>query len=301
MTAAKTPIHVRRRLMQFSMRSLLLAMTVLCIWLGIHAHRVRKQKEAVRAIRESGGWVYYEFQETPGKPGNFDVRLRPALHNWLCAALGDDFFYDAVEVNLVYSTDSGTREENANLSDDALQHLEGLPQLRHLLLCRGQATDRGLQRVGKLNKLERLYMWHASEVTDQGVAHLSKLRNLKSIHLDSSRVTDESLRLLAKLPSLERLALQQNHFTDQGLAYLKGNATIRSLWVGLGDGEITNAAMPYLAEMPNLECLDLQKTQVTLSGLELLGQAKNLKELIIGGTNADASAMQKLFPNCTVR
>lgn len=294
------PLQPRRRLLQFGLRTLFLLTTVCAVWFGIHVHRMREQKEAVKAIRNFGGWVFYDFQETLSGSGKFDVRTEPSLPPWLVSAFGEDFFYDISEVNLVYSNDSGKRQENANFSDDALRHLSAFPNLRFLLICNGQATDDGLNYVGRLRKLEGLYMWHASEVTDAGVAHLSELTKLKKIHLDGSKISDESLRVLSRLPSLEEWSLQKNCFTDRGLSYLANNTMIRQLCVGLGGSDITDAGTTSLRGLVKLELLDLQGTKVTAKGLDNLKTLAKLKNLWLSGTTADSSLLEQALPNCKI-
>jgi hypothetical protein len=291
-----------RRFFQFGLRTLLIAMTVFSVWLGIYVHRVRQQKAAVKAIREYGGWVHYDFQEAPPQSLKFDAQAEPKLPAWLVQALGDDFFFDVIEVNLVYNDDSGKREDNRNISGDVLRHLQALPELRQLLLYKGQATDEGLKFVGAQTKLERILMWDASEVTDAGVAHLASLVSLKKIHLSNSRITDDSLRTLALLPALETMSLQGNRFTNAGLAHLKGNDRLRALWLGLGDTHITDAGMPYLAYLRNLEQLDLQKTKVTSKGLAHLTRLKKLTWLLLtGGGGVDTRDFERALPNCKVQ
>ena len=51
------PSKPRRRWFQYSLRTLLVLVTVLCVWLGVTVNRARKQREAVAAIQELGGTV----------------------------------------------------------------------------------------------------------------------------------------------------------------------------------------------------------------------------------------------------
>ncbi len=66
---------------------------------------------------------------------DFDPKAESAVPKWLLDRLGLDFFYSVVQVNLNYSEDGGKREENHNPTDEALQRLANLPNLR--VLCQG--------------------------------------------------------------------------------------------------------------------------------------------------------------------
>jgi len=298
---SEAPRKPRRRWLQFGLRTLLLATTVFGVWLGIHMQRVRRQREAVRAIRDFGGCVHYDFQAAPKPTGwQFDSRIEPPIPKWLLSRLGVDFFYNVVEVNLVYDFDSGAAEANPNVTDAALPHLESFPKLRALYLKETQATDDGLRLVGKLKGLTDLYMWDAANVTDEGIFHLSGLSNLKNIHVSNSQIGDESLRVLGSLPLVQSMSLQGNHFTDQGLAHLQDCATLHELWIGMGPTTITDAGMSFLRQLTNLEGLDLSNTRVTGDGLAQLAGLTKLKALYLSGTNADSSALRKALPKCSI-
>jgi hypothetical protein len=291
----------RRRWLQFGLRSLLLLITVFGVWFGLYIKRVRRQKEAVQAIREFGGWVHYDFQETTTLAGtNFDSRIEPPLPKWLVDRLGEDFFFNVAEVNLVYNDDGGRRLDNANVAATALEHLAAFPKLRVLLVKETQATDDGLRTVGQLKRLTHLYMWDASQVTDAGIAHLAGLANLRKIHIGHSQIGDESLKVLAALAQLDDMSLQGNRFSDRGLAYLKDCDNLRELWVGIGPTSITDAGMPSLALIKNLELLDLQNTRVTSAGLEHLSSLTKLKSLYLSGTKADSPKLRQALPNCKI-
>jgi hypothetical protein len=294
----------KRRHLQFGLRTLFLMTTVFAVWLGIHMHRARKQKDAVKAIRDFGGWVHYDYQEATVGSQSFDVGRKSSVPRWLLSTFGEDFFHNVVQVNLVYNGEDGKQQFNFNFSSGALRHLTAFPKLRDLLLTQGQATDDGLKHVGQLTNLERLRMWDAPDVKDAGVAHLSRLTKLKWLHISNSKMTDKSLGVLAQLPSLEILAVQYHGFTDNGVAKFKGNTRIRSLWLAGrgGDGnDITDRSMPSLSTLTNLEELDLQNSKVTTRGAERLEALKNLKHLAVGGSRVEARRLSRVLPNCEVR
>ena len=288
----------KRRWFQFSLRTLLLAVLVVAVWLGWYCDRARRQKQSVTAISRLGGWVYYDYELVNDK---YDPQAASWVPGWLRSQLGVDFFHNVVEVNLVYHYDKGKRLDNAQVTDGALYRLDGFPRLRRLLLYEGQATDQGLAEVGRLKHLEHLYMWDAGKVTDAGIAHLRKLRKLKYLHCDDSQMADESLRVLAALPRLERLWLQGNRFTDRGLAYLEGMTQLEELWIGMGPTNITDDGVQHLKGLVNLERLGLQETKVTSKGLEHLKGLKNLKSLSLWGSQVkDPSRLREALPNCEI-
>ena len=314
----------RRRWLQFGLRTLLLATTIFGIWLGFYMQRVRRQEDAVRAIREFGGWVHYDFQEIPTQPFDFDARAKSPVPEWLLSWLGEDFFSDVVDVNLVYTNDSGERENNLNVTNEALPHLTALPKLRQLGLKATQATDDDLRIVGGLKTLKRFYFWDAKNITDRGVFHLSGLTRLEEIHLSFSQIGDEGLRVLAQLPKMQFIGVQGGRFTDRGLEFLKGKEQLRGLWVGIGATKITDAGVRYLSGLTNLEYLELQTTGVTDAGMEHLKgltnlerlylsgtkvsdaglshlhDLKSLKKLVLFGTQATGNDLKKAVPGCTV-
>lgn len=75
-----------RRWFQYSLRSFLILVTALAIWLGVVVNRAREQREAVKAIEALGGFAQYDWQyiepSTDEPPG-------PA---WLRRIVGDDAF-----------------------------------------------------------------------------------------------------------------------------------------------------------------------------------------------------------------
>jgi hypothetical protein len=265
-----------RRLLRFRLRTLLIVTTLVCVWLAWHVHRTKEQRQAVAAIREFGGWVYYDYQYPDPSKRSADLEARSPFPTWLVDRLGVDFFHDAVEVNLVYSNEGGKRQDNANRSDAALQFLPALPGLRRLLLTERQASDDALRHVARLRRLEEFFLWDGYDVTDRGAAHLAKLPRLRYVHLSNARLTDASLALFGRMPRLEGLCLQFNCFSDAGLKELTQLDRLESLWVcgSAAEGSaISDEGLQALESLPRLEELGVQHTEVTSAGLERFHQA----------------------------
>lgn len=290
--------------LRFSLRGLLIAVTVICVALGWRLNRAAKQREAVEEIRAAGGWVYYDYQHYDPDTAKFDVQAESSTPRWLLDPVGVDFWHDVDALNMAYQEASGQRWDNEQPATNIAPQLAHLPRLRFLGLTERSVNDAGLQRVGELKQLEVLLYWDAPGVTDDGAVQFHDMPRLRYLGMSSSEIGDRGLAAFAKLPGLEGLTLQGNNITDAGLAALAGHPRLKSLWVG-GQHDrpsrITNAGVQHLAQIPTLETLDLQNTQVTVEGLKPLQDLPALKQLYLSGSQADDfEAVSEMFPKCQV-
>lgn len=301
---AKKP-SPRRWGLRFSMRSLLIAVTIFCLALGWRLNRASKQRDAVRAIKEAGGWVYYDYQNYDPKTGSFDAQAEPREPAWLRGPVGIDFWHDVIGLNMSFHEDGNERWDNEQPPINISAHLVHLPRLKFLGLSEHSVDDAGMEYVGGLKELEVLLYWDASGITDVGATHLRGMHRLRYLNMGASEIGDAGLQSLAKLEGLEGLVLQQgNNITDEGLASLIGHPRLKYLWVGGGHrrpSSITDAGVVHIAQIPNLEEVDLQYSQVTVPGLEPLHRLKNLKGLVLNGSQADdLDAVSAVFPKCRI-
>jgi hypothetical protein len=289
--------------LRFSLRGLLIVVTVLCVALAWRLHRATLQHEAVQAIRDAGGWVYYDYQRYEPETCQFDKEATPWEPEWLQSHVGVDFFHDVTAVNMSFHGNGIVRRDERAPDPDIAPHLAHLPRLRFLGLTPGACNDDGMRYVGQLRSLEVLLFWDAPHITDAGAAHLTNMPSLRCLGMGSSQVGDRGLATIARLPRLDDLSMQCNNVTDAGLAALAGNPRLTDLWIGGREkrpSKITNAGVLQLARLPALTELDLQHTQVTLEGLALL-QGLPLKNLYLSGSQADdLEAAQALFPSCQI-
>lgn len=267
-----------KNIFRFRLRTLLLAFSILSVWLGFHVHSTERQRDAVAAIQKYGGWVRYDFQYPSGEFhwSDFNSKARSPVPRWLLDRLGFDFFHDVVQVSLNYSEDSGKREENHNPTDEALQHLPEFSNLRVLLLSDSQASDASMQYLARLKKLECLMMWDVTNVTDAGAAHLENLQNLNYIHLSSSQITDKTLIMFARMPKIRGLSLQFNDFSDEGLKHVSQCEDLETLWVcGRRErpNEITDAGLKRLENLTKLTELGVQNSCITPAALDQFSKA----------------------------
>jgi len=198
----------RRRFLQFSLGTLLLAITVFGVWLGVQVNRMRRQREAVAAIVRLGGAVMYDY--------DFDAKHQqirngqPAAPVWLRKALGDDFFRRPVWIYL-----AGVKLKNGDLAP-----LENLPQLDWLYLGSCELSDAELAHCASLSKLRQLDLG-GTPISDAGLARLVQLKRLEWLDLQSTEVTDAGIETLTQLPRLTEIYVHGSKISDRGKAELK--------------------------------------------------------------------------------
>jgi hypothetical protein len=116
-----------------------------------------------------------------------------------------------------------------------------------------------------------------TELNDDGLQHVTKIKQLYWLHLKDTKITDAGLKHVAGLTELRRLHLERTGITDAGLAHLKGLA--------------------------NLEYLNLYGTKVTDAGIAHLHGLKKLKKVYFwqtGVTDEGVAALQKALPELNV-
>jgi hypothetical protein len=281
----------RRRWLQFSLRTFLLAVAIFAVWLGLHVRSARRQQAAVEAILQDEGRVTYDFEANATECG-YPPPAESPVPRWLLSRLGLDFFHPVDSVDLLLSTSDEARERT-------LRHLHALSKLRSLDLS-NLPSDQAVQHIAQLDRLEVLSVMDASRITDEAMLHLVRLKRLKLLAFSlAPNLTDAGIAPVASLQQLEWFAVRHAQLTNESLRVVASLPRLKSLELSMCN--ITDAGLAHLAGLTNLESLDLSGTQVTNEGLKLLQDLTSLKSLTLVNTRVnDASALQKALPNCTI-
>ena len=193
MSTTTQPPKPKRRWYQFSLLTLLVVMVVSCFgfaWIGWRMQRAQdnrarmatSEKEIERvatAIEELRGTYVREYEARPptwleglfDDPGGRDDPVRVLM---------------ITRVSLSYKP---------GVTDDELEQLQVLKNLRFLRLTRISVGDSGLVHLKDLTNLKRLNL-EGDKVTDAGLEHLKGLTNLEELDLRGTNVTDEGVKKL---------------------------------------------------------------------------------------------------------
>jgi hypothetical protein len=308
----------KRRWLQFSLRTMLLAVTAVAVWLGLHFYPAQRQRRAVEAIEALGGTVGYDDQVIGQvevrrqKDGAVAVqglrrfgRRKSRVPTWVRNLLGDDLF----------CTVTWVRMTGPEISDEALASIAELPRLRYLDLSGTGVTNDGLKYLAGLTQLEELDL-SRTPVRDNGLAHVSTLSNLRRLNLQTTRTTTEGMKHLAALHRLRALEVGTTwiDFSDyrgnldaEQLQYLRTIqylGAIQSQSIEFSDPSNFNRPLPkhgglsHLKQLNDLEFLDVTYTHVTAAEVQELQKAlPNLAIQHPGILIAQNRAMRKRLLN----
>ena len=311
----------KRRWLKLSLRTLLILLTIGCIWLGWTVNRARQQRAAVEWVTEIGGKIYYDFETDQDgypsrKPG------RPPGPAWLRDWVGVDYL--ATVEGVAFSSTNrlddisplGTLVRLRYLHLDRtnvgnIEPLASLTQLASLSLERTKVRD--LSPIANLRKLRRLNLSNNAQITD--VEPLAKLSNLQDLDLSKTGVRD--VEFLGNLRNLKSLKLNSTSVADISplkdlvqLGYVNLGYTnvreieplgslVRITYLDLGCTYVSS--IEPLGNLTQLKHLDLKFTDVSnLTPIENLTKLKNVQLGHTVVSEADVEKLQQRLKNTNV-
>ncbi len=192
-----TPTRTNRR-RQFSLLSLLIAVTLLSILLGllgIKTGQIKRERAAAVAIEELGGTVRWAYSPFTGSA-------------WLQSLMS---LKDGISGHVIFVELNGTQVKDVDLT-----HLKGLSELRLLDLSRTQISDAGVKHLQEVGLLEVVFL-SGTIITDAGLEHLAVLNRLRSLDFSGTQITDAGLQHLERLKALTKVILTDTKVTDEGV------------------------------------------------------------------------------------
>lgn len=113
---------VSRRLFRFSLRTLLVFVTIVAVWLGVEVNRGRRQQAAIATIREMGGSIQYSIDPV----GYTREDIKTDAPAWLVKQMGEGFFGEIETVDLTC---------NQSLTVEGMSSIADLRSIRSLNLA----------------------------------------------------------------------------------------------------------------------------------------------------------------------
>jgi Leucine-rich repeat (LRR) protein len=311
-TVSASSPRLKRRWLQFSLRTLLVTMLVVGAasgWIGSRLQRARHQEQVVKQLTQLGASVFYDFEwenfEEVLLTLNFDSPRTPPGPEWLRSLVGDDCFRRVVGVHfqsghrseevvrlaatlpdVIYLNLSGYADQN--LTDAGLAALANLPKLEQLEVNNSaRITNDGLRVLPRLTKLQGLVLTGNKQMDVSGLRHIAGLPNLRTLEYDANCFDEDDLGQLCGVTSLQKLKLLGLVHSMKALATLGRLPALEELsFEGrpLGDF-VSSHDRTALRSLHNLKKLELWAAQSNgIDNLEWLAEIPNLEELRIQGS-----------------
>lgn len=175
-----------------------------------------------------------------------------------------------------------------------LQIISGLKLTQLTLPGRHSVTDSGMCFLSSLSLLCELDLTDYTQVTNQGVEHLSSLIRLKRLSLSNTQVSDAGLLSLRVLQELQELCLDRTVVTSRGVAGLI--VCLPHLQVlGLACTRVgDNVVRSGVARCKQLIKINLSRTRITDNGLKFLKHMR-LAQVNLDGTGVTLLGIANLL------
>ena len=173
--------------------------------------------------------------------------------------------------------------EGLVFTDAGMAHLKNCPSLRILdLSTQKKLTNSTLIHLSEIPQLERISFYWNENITDEGIAHLTKLKSLSMLNIKHSKVTCAGLIHLAKIKTLVNLTLPDRGVTDAGIEHIAQLHNLKKLWAGSSSSTpLTDRSLKYISSLINLEELNIHGAGLSDEGMKDIAKLKKLRRLSI--------------------
>jgi hypothetical protein len=335
------PGKPKRRRLALSLRSLMILILIVGVWLAWQTNRARTIRRAVDTIEKAGGQVL--FKSPFDASGQWNSWLHPP--RWLYRKLGQEYLSDVESV--VFASMKGEA-----CTPETMRAIVSLPRLRNLNLFNIPVGDGTMQAIGRLLDLEEIQITEPFEIvsptlfrnrgkkpsanpppelTIVGLRHLTGLKKLRKIELRTRCPIEASiLQTWSQFPDLRELDLGHDELHDAEIQILGKFGQLQKLNFGgeigifvprttrplpiaswgkleflwISDVVLSSDELRAISRLAKLKSLTLSFARVSDEKLLLLRDMKGLKELTLQGgpvTSEGIDALQSALPNLTIQ
>lgn len=246
-----------------------------------------EQQKIADRIKELGGRVFFDYQINKQGVVNPKATRSPA-------SADEDGFQRVVRVEFgcegEYALPSLEMMEFVShrkigmVTSEDVRRFADLPKLRTLILSGTDVSDEAMQHLTSLPNLKELTLG-----TTYGIP-----RSRNRFRFKACGVTDAGMKHVGQLSCLRRLNLRELKITDLGVSQLKCLTQLEVL--NLVGCHVTDAGLRYLAQLKNLKRLDLVEGVPTLG--QLIGQPSPRTKTKV--TAQGVEVLRRELPNCKI-
>lgn len=305
----------RGRWLRFSLRTMAVLLTVVCLflgWIGPKWVAAQREKVAVEKIAAAGAMIQYDYQEDwenddsdPVPHGAFVLRYLLGEH--ILSRATTVYFYPGSkpneaadllpELTQLRTVTFGT---DVKLTDASVEAMVGCENLTKIWTASGVFSAKQLAMLSSVKSIQHLSLCDRS-ASDACLQQLHLFPNLKSLSIDSRLSTDIGIQAIAEVSSLESLVARSiPNVTNEGITPLHRLKKLKKFHIpySAGTNQLTEACLPDILKIRSLEDLDLSfyKTRVEFEPAQYseFESLSHLKKLSLRHSNIQDEALLRI-------
>ncbi len=307
----------RRPRARLSLRALMIIVLVLGCGLGWIVRSAQVQREAVAAVVQGGGRVWYDWEVPRSRVqpdgefiGGTPMRKRVApWPKWLFDRLGPDYFGAVNQVQVGSKDPDAVMARVAQLgrlellgftldapvSDDGTKWVRKLTALKMfgVPIRGGKLTGASLENLKGLTGLREVLLTTKPVLSDADLVNLKGLTGLQHLQLSGSAqntITDTGLANFKDMVDMRSLHMTRAHLTSAGLNHLRGMTRLHDLWIPATRVD----DLAPIRHLTGLRFLHLSNTPITDAGLAPVAGFTSLKNLYLVDTPITDAGLKHL-------
>ena len=155
-------------------------------------------------------------------------------------------------------------------------------------------TDSVVKNLLELPALSRVTLRNAPNVTADGVAVLTKVKQLQTVELAGAFVSDDTAKGLATAVTITELTLEDGGLTDDGVRQLATLTKLNTLVLNRNK-QVRGTTIPALVAAKNLKYLTVSECQLgDLAGWSALKSLSNLITLALPQTGVTDAGLKEI-------
>lgn len=261
---------------RYSLRALLVLLTLFAIWGGYHTNLGLKERSALEVFRGHGGAVI--SYDSLGRRGPSFLKAASDAYMRVVRLIWGEQFLTSVQVR--------------SLAPEVLEALDSLPHLQEV------GVSVPLPRVG-IGQPDAQYEDGAVEdmprLPSRVIQRLLANRRLKSLVLSGWILSDDDCRAISGHHSIEGLTVVACEVSEEGFGKLM---TLRRLYeVNLSYCNVTGSNLRTMLGLESLERVNVQCTSVEGAFAAWVARCPNVKFLHLRSDTIDDDFLVKLGPH----
>jgi serine/threonine-protein kinase len=166
------------------------------------------------------------------------------------------------------------------MDDSYMEYVKKLNSLRSITIfgCRS-ISDKGLLCLNALPNLVEINAGDVRHLSGEGLAHLTNLRKLQSLHVERLKHPEVGLKALQGSAILRVLEMRQSDVDDRDCQLMATLSNLETL--DLCNNQVHDAGLKSLAKLRKLTALNLHKNPITPASIDTFKQMPQLRRLAI--------------------